>query len=185
MPLPPEALADRAQQFLKSVGYPETPGDVASGFYCCDHSNEENLNKLDPAKRAETLASHRPPVIRFWYRQHLKSFPPGNGPCARPTETSPPNFQSGMVLVNLDATGRLLRLQVKPWKTDSANAEVNWPTLFTAAGLDFTRFSSSPIDTIPPMAVDAQFAWQGSYAEGRSENVKVSGASWRGRCSSR
>src|SRR5262245_3149748 len=181
MPLPPEALADRAQQFLKSVGYADSPREVASGFFCCDYGNDEALKQLEPARRVEVLASHQPPVIRFWYRQHLNAFGPGDGPFAQPTETSPSNFQAGMVLVNLDATGRLLRLQVQPWKTDVANSPVNWPALFSAAGLDFARFSSVQSNEIPPMAVDAQFAWRGSYADGRAETVLVSGASWRGR----
>jgi hypothetical protein len=181
MPLPPEALADRAQQFLKSVGYTDSPREVASGFFCCDYRNDETLKLLEPARRAEVLASHQPPVIRFWYRQHLNAFGPGDGPFAQPTETSPPNFEAGMVLVDLDATGRLLRLQVQPWKTDVANSPVNWPPLFSAAGLDFARFSSVQSDEIPPMAVDAQFVWRGSYADGRAETVLVSGASWHGR----
>jgi serine/threonine-protein kinase len=181
LPLPPEALADRAQQLLKSHGYTDAPSDVASGFYCCNHANEENVKQLDAARRAEILASHQPPVLHFWYRQHLKPFGPADGPFDRPTETSPPNFEAGMAAVNLDATGRLLRLQVQPWKTDSSNPEVNWPGLFSAAGLDFTRFSSIPSDTIPPMAFDAQFAWQGSYGDDRSEQLTVSSASWRGR----
>src|SRR5215831_13792335 len=36
LPLPPEALADRAQQLLKSLGYGEAPADTASGFTCCN-----------------------------------------------------------------------------------------------------------------------------------------------------
>jgi tRNA A-37 threonylcarbamoyl transferase component Bud32 len=181
MPLPPEALADRAQQFLKSVGYTDPPSDVASGFFCCDYSNEDKLKPLEPAQRAEILRSHQPAVVRFWYRQHTKGFPEGDGRFARPTEMSPPNFEPGMILVNLDATGRLLRLQVQPWETEIVDPQGNWLTLFSAAGLDFARFTSVPTDAIPPMDVDAQFEWRGSYADGRPEIVTVSGASWRGR----
>src|SRR5262249_9040797 len=154
MPLPPEALADRAQQLLKSLGYSDPARDFASGFSCCDRSIDENLKPLSPAQRTKILESHQPPVMHFWYRQHLKSFGSGDGPFGRPTETSPPNFEAGMVLVNLDATGRLFRLQVQPWKADSGNREVDWPALFSIAGLDFNRFSSIPPDAIPPMAVD-------------------------------
>jgi protein kinase-like protein len=75
MPLPPEALADRAQQFLRSVGYTDAPHDMASGFSCCDYSNEEKLKPLDPcAARGDSgkpsasghtlLVSTTPPVIR-------------------------------------------------------------------------------------------------------------------------
>src|SRR5262245_566198 len=73
-----------------------------------------------------------------------------------------------MVLVNLDATGRLLRLQVQPWKTDVANPQVNWSAVFSAACLDFARFNSVHTDQIPQVSVYTQFAWLVSYAGGRA-----------------
>jgi serine/threonine-protein kinase len=181
LPLPPEALDDRAQQLLKTLGYDDAPTDYTSAFACCDHSNETNLNKLDPARRDEVLKSHQPPIIHFWYRQSLKSFPPGDGGYGLVTETSPPNYAPGMILVDLDATGRLLRLQVQPWKLDGEKEPVNWESLFSVAGLDFKRFTSITPESIPPTTFDSQLSWRGTYAQDLSEMVTVNAASWRGR----
>jgi hypothetical protein len=181
LPLPPEALVDRAQQLVKSLGYSDSPADYASNFFCCDHSNEVTLNRLDAASRAEVLRSHQPLVVHFWYRQHLKAFPPGGGPYARPTETSPPNYEPGMILVDLDATGRLLRLRVQPWNPGGAKNDVDRQQLFSAAGLDFVRFTSVTPESIPPMAFDSQQSWRGTYSQDRSDVITVNAASWRGR----
>ncbi|MEO5922273.1 MAG: protein kinase [Bryobacteraceae bacterium] len=180
LPLSPDVLAYNAQQFLGKIGYTTPPADSAWALNCCDRSNEEALRKMDPARRKEVLASHQPAVIHFWYRQHLQAFPSGDGAYGRPTETSPPNSEPGMILVDLDATGRLLRLQVQPWTEQPTEAGVNWPALFEAAGLDLSRFTPVAPSGIPPMAVDAQLAWQGAYAN-HPEPVTIHAASWRGR----
>jgi hypothetical protein len=57
---------------------------------------------------------------------------------------------------------------------------VNWPALFEAAGLDFSRFTPVTPSGIPPMAVDTQLAWQGPYPN-RTEPVTIHAASWRSR----
>jgi hypothetical protein len=180
LPLSPDVLAYNAQQFLGKIGYTTPPADSAWALNCCDHSDEEALKKMDPARGKEVLASHQPPVIHFWYRQHLQAFASGDAAYGRPTETSPPNSEPGMILVDLDATGRLLRLQVQPWLEQSAQQEVNWPAMFDTAGLDFSRFTPVTPRGIPPMAVDAQLAWQGPYPN-RAEPVTIHAASWRSR----
>jgi len=180
LPLSPDVLAYNAQQFLGKIGYTTPPADSAWALNCCDRSNEEALRKMDPARRKEVLASHQPAILHFWYRQHLQAFPSGDGAYGRPTETSPPNSEPGMILVDLDATGRLLRLQVQPWTEQPTEAGVNWPALFAAAGLDFSSFAPVTPSGIPPMAVDAQLAWQGPYAN-LPDPVTIHAASWRGR----
>ena len=181
LPLAPDVLAYNAQQLLGKLGYTTPPADSAWDLNCCDHSNEEALKKMDPARRKAVLASHQPPVVQFWYRQDLQPFPTnGDAAYGRPTETTPPNSEPGMILIQLDATGRLLRLQVQPWLEQPAQPEVNWANLFEAAGLGFSRFSPVSPTGIPPMAVDAQLAWQGPYPN-RIEPVTIHAASWRGR----
>ncbi len=180
LPLAPDVLADRAQQFLATIGYTTSPADTAWSLSCCDRSNEDNLKKMDAATRDKVLASHRPPVIHFWYRQSLQPFGAGDGAYGRPTETSPPNSEPGMILVDLDATGRLLSLQVEPWTDQPAQSAVPWSDFFDAAGLDFSRFHAVTPSGVPPMAIDEQFAWQGPDGD-RAEPVTIQAASWRGR----
>lgn len=184
LPLSPDVLAYNAQQFLGKIGYTAPtangPADSEWALNCCDRSNEEALNAMDSERVKKVLASHQPAVIHFWYRQHLRAFPSGDGDFGRPTETTPPNSEPGMILVDLDATGRLLRLEVQPWLEEAAPQEVNWAVLFEAAGLDFSRFTPVAGSGIPPMAVDAQLAWQGPYPN-RDTPITIRAASWRGR----
>jgi hypothetical protein len=181
LPKPPEVLANRAQEILASIGYTEPPADSSWSFACCDYSNERALTQMDPAKRAEVLASHRPAVMHFWYRQHRAKIKGGIGAYGRPSEVVPPNHEPGMILTDLDATGRLLRLQVEPWQSDRATSPVEWKALFDAAGLDIRRFSMASPTGVPPMAVDEEFAWEGTYSDTRIEAVQVRAAAWRGR----
>src|SRR6266853_1302029 len=70
--LPPDALAFRAQETLKQLGYAEKPASTAYGFDCCDADYLRLVGRLDVAQRDALLASHQPAVIRFWYRQHTR-----------------------------------------------------------------------------------------------------------------
>ncbi len=181
MPKPPDALAEISQQVLKRVGYTEAPADSVYGFSCCDSEVETEIRALPSDKQSAVIASHRPALIHFWYRQHRGAFAAGDGQYGRPTEMSPSNSEPGMIRVDLDAMGRLLRLEVQPWETNAAAGDVNWSNLFEAAGLDMAAFAVVKDDVVPPMAVDAQIAWRGSYSQAWGQPVTVHAASWRGR----
>jgi len=102
---------------------------------------------------------------------------------------SPANTDPGMIRLVLDATGRLVRLDVRPWLPAAATigsgsaAETNpdWTRLFAAAGLDSSLFSPVEPRQIPPMAFDTGLAWTGRYFANRPEEVRVEAAFWRGR----
>jgi serine/threonine-protein kinase len=181
LPKPPDALAEISQQVLQRAGYTKAPADSAYGFSCCDNVIEADIRKLPPDRQAAIIASHRPALIHFWYRQHGDAFGAGEGRYERPTETSPANSELGMMRVDLDATGRLLRLEVQPWDTSAVAGEVNWGNLFEAAGLNLAAFAVVKDDVVPPMAADSQIAWRGSYSEVWGQPVTIHGASWRGR----
>jgi serine/threonine-protein kinase len=106
--IPPEALAFRAQEILKQLGYTEQPNSTAYGFDCCDQGYVRILQQYDPAKRDALLATEQPPVIHFWYRQHqaeLWSYTIASGAV---TYDSPANIEPGMIRLILDPNGRLL-----------------------------------------------------------------------------
>jgi hypothetical protein len=143
------------------------------------------LQRYDPAHRDAILASHQPPVIRFWYRQNQGEFQADsffrNG---RVAYDWPPNTEPGMIRMALDANGRLTSLEVRPPAVSNANVAAkaaDWSALFTAAGLDPARFSSVAPREVPSMAFNSRTAWAGTYAEGRSEQIRLEAASWAGR----
>jgi hypothetical protein len=177
--IPPDALAFRSQEILKQLGYTDSPKSTAYGFDCCDAANLSYANQQSPAKRAAILASHQPPVFRFWYRQH-QDLILADATAAEIASDSPPNTEPGMILVMLDAKGRMMKLEARPAMLDGGHAEFQWPLLFTAAGLDSSRFTATAPRQLPPMPFDVQMAWTGTYGEGRAEPIRVEAAAWRG-----
>ena len=174
LPIPPDALADRAQQLLRSIGYPEESRSSDYQFTCCDQQAVENLYRYPVARRAAILASHRPAIRDFQYYQYR---------LASPLLSPPPSLESpapGTISERLDANGRLLRLEVRPWLTTPATSPIDWAALFAAAGLDRDRFAPTPPAIVPPMSSDARLAWSGTYADDRMEQVRVEAAAWQG-----
>ena len=195
--LPPDALAFRAQDILRQLGYTEAPRRTAYGYDCCPPYFPAFLDEYSSVERDAVLASHRPPVIYFWYRQHradllADQFLPGLGPrrmapiarTATVTPDSPANTEPGMIRMFLDAKGRLVQLEVRPWELNPSPepaAARDGTALWNAAGLDAARFQPAAARAIPPMAFDASLAWTGTYAPDRRETVMVEAAYWRGR----
>jgi hypothetical protein len=186
--IPPDALAFRAQEILKQLDYTDRPRTTAYGFECCDAGRLRRVNELDPARRDAVLASHQPPIVSFWYRQHqdlilaeARAGAPGVGSVSY---ESPSNTEPGMVRLQLDATGRLIAFEARPTVMEAqatAGTDVVWAKLFSAAGLEPARFATSTPKQLPPMPFDARQAWVGVYAQDRIEQVHVEAAAWQGR----
>src|SRR5579863_8243424 len=110
--IPPEALAYRAQDILKQLGYTEQPQSTAYGFDCCDAANLRFVEQQG-ARRDALLASHQPPVIRFWYRQH-QGLLQADAVIGSITYDLPANVEPEMIRLALDAKGRLIELEARP-----------------------------------------------------------------------
>jgi hypothetical protein len=189
MPIPPDGLAFRARQILQQLGYPEEPFN-AYGFSCCDNAAVSANAKQYGSRQDEILASHRPPMVTFWYRQHLREIftrapLPSRAFFYTPgilAADQPPLAEPGMIRVQLDPDGRLTQLDVRAWTDDAATNAAPDPTaLFAAADLDAARFSAAIPYALPLTPFDARLAWTGSYAADRIEHVRVEAAFWRGR----
>jgi serine/threonine-protein kinase len=179
--IPPDGLAFRAQDLLKQFGYTGTPRTTAYGFECCDLENLRQANELNSMERDAVLSAHQPPVIHYWYRQHESTLWPDAGIDGIVTFNAPENTEPGMVRVLLDPKGRLLSLEGRPRDSNASTvAEPDWSVLFTAAGLDSARFTTTSPQQLPPMAFDARAAWTGTYGAGHSEPVRVEAAAWKG-----
>jgi serine/threonine-protein kinase len=182
--IPPDALADRAQQLLKSIGYDDPSGTVDYGFFCCDQQAAKNVSQYEPARRDEILASHQPPIITFYYRWFPGLQEAGSDviPVNRfPDETdSSLSLQSGTRLM-MNADGKLIRLEAQPRGGSAIAHSIDWNVLFNAAGLDRGRFTESTPESVPSIVSDARAAWSGTYGDNRKEKVRVEAAAWQGR----
>jgi hypothetical protein len=89
-----------------------------------------------------------------------------------------------MTLVRLNPLGRLTQLiAVPPQLEESAGAAPapDWAPLFSAAGLDPSRWlPARPIWT-PPVDSDARAAWTGSLAERPNIPMRIEAAAYRGK----
>jgi serine/threonine-protein kinase len=176
LPIPPDALADRAQQFLQSVGYLPRPDLAAYGFWCCDVAAYDYLTSLPKLQRLDGLARYRPPVASFYYRQQSAL---STSALTRFPDEQP--LSPGLIRLQYDPVGRLLAFEALPVPSGEPTSNFDWSRLFSAAGLDIARFTAVSPANIPSGPSDSQTAWEGSYGEGRPEHVRVEAVAWRGR----
>src|SRR5262245_21143783 len=117
--IPPDALAYRAQEILRQLGYTDPAVTSTYGFDVPTADSIASFDSNKPADQKARLADDRPMIIRFWYRQHTRELfgDPMNG---RISYGSPPNIEPGMIRVALDTKGRLMALDARPEATGSS-----------------------------------------------------------------
>ncbi len=183
---PPEALAERAKDVLRSVGYAEPPADNALGFY---EGNDflRYVNEHDTSKTRWDNMEYGPFV--FWYRSSPR--PMGaryfisDAPVVGGVWTDdPPLDVSGMTLVLLTPRGHLVQLVVVPAQVEQAADAApvpDWAPLFSAAGLDQSKWTPTPSTWTPPVYADARAAWTGTLPERPGMPVRIEAAAYRGK----
>ena len=182
--IPPEALADRAQEMMRRFGYTEKPRSTFYGFQIADASAREYVDRFDEQRRNAMLATGQPAFLGFWYRQHSSEIVANRFPGGTVTYGSPANDEPGMLRAQLDTAGRLLALEARAdgdTAADTRKDTIDFNALLLAAGLDPALFSPASPQQIPPVMADARMAWTGTFGQGRTEQVRVEAAAWKGR----
>ena len=183
---PPEALAERARDILQSVGYSEPPVDTAMGFY----EGKEFLRYIAGHDKSKTRWDHlETGAFVFWYRGSPRPLAAryffSDAPILGAVWTDDPPLEvSGMTLVSLNPLGRLTQLiAVPPQLEESAGAAPapDWAPLFSAAGLDPSRWLPAQPMWTPPVDSDARAAWTGSLAERPNIPMRIEAAAYRGK----
>jgi serine/threonine-protein kinase len=184
---PPEVLADRAQEIIRRFGYIEKAVGSAWGF----SGNGEYRSWVeahDKSKdRWKDMEDGRPAAIYFWYRQSPGQLVPerfrGEDSIGiEVTESDPPATTSGMVSVELDTLGRLIRFEAVPSSGPQATSTtLDWSILLAEAGLDATAFSPAEPQWLPPSYADARAAWVESKPERPNRPLSLEAAAVRGR----
>jgi serine/threonine protein kinase len=182
-----EILARQAREIAARLGYTDMPLDSFDEFhYETEYHDwaERNLKKED--YRAQ-VRQGQPSLISFTHRESPGYLEPRD-PSGRPTSNDPPTNLSGMVSLDLDPQGRLIRfLGVPPQMNDGgAQAQTNaptmdWKNLFDAAGLDPSRWSEAASREIPPFSFDERKAWTGTFALAPNMPMRIEAAAWKGR----
>ena len=184
----PEALAEHARGILQSLGYAEPPADTSMGFY----EGTDFLRYIAEHDKSKTRWDNlETGAFVFWYRgsprplaAHL-SFPFSNAPMLGSVWTDdPPLNVSGMTLVSLNPLGRLMRFVIVPPEVEKpagAAPPPDWAILFSAAGLDLSKWNTALPGWIPPVYSDARAAWTGSLAERPNIPMRIEAGAYRGK----
>jgi hypothetical protein len=187
---PPDALAQRARDILQSVGYSEPPVDTAMGFY----EGKDFLRYIEEHDKSKTRWDNlETGAFVFWYRGSPRPLDSRSSSPDEPILGSvwtddPPLDVSGMTLVRLNPRGRLTQLiAVPPQVEKPAGAEPSphgapdWARLFSAAGLDPSKWPPAQPMWTPPVYSDARAAWTGSLAEHPDIPMRIEAAAYHGK----
>jgi hypothetical protein len=184
--LPPDALAQRARDILRSTGHSEPTVDTAMGF----RMGRDFLRYIAEHDKSKTRWDHlETGAFMFWYRGSPEPLAAGNIFSDAPMQgvvwtDDPPLDMSGMTLVRLNPLGRLTQLIVVPPQVErstSAALSPDWTPLFSAAGLDRSTWQPAQPAWTPPVYSDARAAWTGSLAERPATPMRIEAAAYRGK----
>ena len=184
----PEVLRQKARDVIGSFGYTERPVDSAMDFdYDTDFVNYAEKNDK-PHPNWNQIFANQPPVLYFSYRQspqylvasdfHDLLLTPGVV-----QKNDPPTTLSGMINLALDPRGCLLYFQAIPPEKDSESATskvVDWNPVFTAAGLDLSKFQPAPPIWNSLASSDTRAAWTGLWP-GNSRPLREEAAAYHAR----
>ncbi|MCO6509832.1 MAG: protein kinase [Aridibacter famidurans] len=179
---PPAVLTDRARTLVNELGYTDPPVDSNAKFDA-DHAYLEYVRSRNNAEEwLEKLDPGQPAFYIFRYRQSPDYLLPF-GFVGEITATNPPMVRPGMVTVELDVAGRLIRFNAVPPETlaSGGSDSVDWERLFEAAGLKLSEFEEIEPARTPPVLADEIRAWKGDMAGPAEIPVTVEAAGFRGR----
>jgi serine/threonine-protein kinase len=181
---PPEALADRAREIVRKMGYPDPPTDSAYGFDVdTDYLRYVEVNDSSPA-RWEGLGAGQPAAVYFWYRQSPRYLEPRfTGPGIVLLD-DPPEEVSGMAHVILDVRGRLIEFVAVPPQFDESNElwpEPDWPGLLAEADLEISKLTNTHTRWTPPVYADVRAAWEGALPDQASTHIRVEAGAYHGK----
>jgi hypothetical protein len=185
---PPDALLARSQEIVQQLGFTEAPRDSAHGFF----TDYDYLNYIQEHDKSQTrwqrLGSDRPAAILFWYRQSPREMQSenffnsvGSGVI---TPWEPPSDVTGMISVFLDSQGRLLLFKRIPPEHDPPSGpspRPDWSSLFSAAGLDSSKFTPATPEWSDLLYSDSRAAWTREITTPIQATERVEAAAYRGK----
>jgi serine/threonine protein kinase len=189
--LTPEVLTQKAREVVSRLGYPGRPADSAHGLDL-DGDFQEAVEKNDkPRPNWDEVLTARPSLLEYWYRQspdnmRADQFRSNLLTPGIVTASDPPTELSGMINVHLDPQGHLTYFQAIPPEKLETNKPIlgatpfDWNLLFSAAGLDASKFQPTTSTWSSLAASDTRVAWTGVWP-GSTRPLRVEAASFQGK----
>jgi hypothetical protein len=183
LPKSEDALTDSARQLIKQFGYSDQPADTDSSFFrAYDFLRYRALHEPSP-QRVRELATAELGPTNFWYRQSPRQMVPMDS-SGEVSQNDPAINVPGMVSIELNSSGRLLKLHALPPRVEDSKGpwpDPDWGALFAAAGLDMKGFTLSGPKLLPPVAFDARAEWDGSLGQDPATPLHVTAAAYHGK----
>ncbi|MGH9667877.1 MAG: serine/threonine-protein kinase, partial [Bryobacteraceae bacterium] len=184
----PEVLESKARDILQRLGYTAAAADSGQGFVFQSHFLDYVQKNEKPRPDWDRILAGRPSPLRYWYRESPQPMIPVefHDDALTPAliqRDDPPTTFSGMVNLELDAEGRLVRFQAIPpqfEETTKPAPAADWKPLFSAAGLDASQFQPADPQWLSLAAFDSRAAWKGTWP-GTHYPLHVEAAAWRGK----
>ena len=177
---PPEVLAERARDIIANLGYQNSSVDQAHGFFY-DQNFPRYLQTRD-FKGWEVMRSGQPLTFYYWYKQAPRYLIADGSIVILPW--NPPSDVAGMTNVTLDARGRLVGFERVPPQIEESGVpptNTDWSRLFTAAGLEQTKFTPTQPKWVPLLYADERAAWEGPHVDHPQIPVRIEAAAFRNR----
>jgi predicted Ser/Thr protein kinase len=189
--VPPEELSIRARDITRHLGFTDIPADVAAGLdYDPGYLGRAALtidgSDGDRRQQWDRRLAAAPWPIWFTYIQSPARLTRRPSILVEALPADGTVLEPGRITTKLDLEGRLLSIERTPTSADLARpaaGEPDWTMLFTAAGLDITRFSRSNADPRLEIA-DNRLAWTGPYFDANQTPVRIEASSFHGAVSS-
>jgi hypothetical protein len=189
---PPVAMADRAQEIIRQLGYTEEiyrdPADTAIGYSVWTHQIDWIEEHDKQPDRWEALRQSRPGAVSFWYRQRpsglLAQAQFGSFVGGKVGRWNPFPEEKGEILVSLDPEGRLELFSYTPRRYLAEPVEEplpEWSQLFDMAGLDMTEFEPTESRYQRYMAPAHRAAWVKNDPDDPYNSTLVEAGSYEGR----
>jgi serine/threonine-protein kinase len=186
MPKSFDVLREDAREVAGSLGYDKAPSDSVAAYEFVYSEYYEIGRSEEPWGGWDALSRPEQTVLRFSYRQRETGSLIPSGFWGRVSRSDPPDMP-GDIAVSLSLEGKLLFLQANPAATDGTQEaddptpEVDWPSLFQAAGLDQASFERVPPETRPPVFADTRAAWTGVVPGEGERPLRIEAAACEGK----
>ncbi len=174
---PPEALVLKAQDILKTIGYPDAPADSRFGFA----PNDLYLQQVEKNDRSPNRFDKLPALaIQFWYRQSPRPLLPGIGSNLAQADALP--IDNGESVILLDSQGNLTSLRVIPPEGQKPSGQApDWTALFRSAGFDPLKFTPVEPDWSYLANEDTKAAWIGALPDRPDVPIRIEAAARGGK----
>src|SRR5207247_1959879 len=137
----------------------------------------------ETAARWKNAAVGQPPIVHFWYRESPQPIVPSRRFDVFAGWDNPPLEFSGMVRVQTDPDGKLIKFEAVPPQVEKPAPPAppfDWSRLFQAAGLNISAYQPAEPEWTPLANWDTRAAWTGPDATTGTQ-LRIEAAVWRGR----